>query len=246
MKWGLSAVAVLLAAIFGSPAAPQAATRATPLIVIPPANLPPPTSSEIDASMTPAAVAASCNPSATRLQVLHDPQGTGLAMYGALADGSESATGVVLAIFAQAEPFDLAPVSQLLLADEKDRRAQGLFTADVHGAPVVGIAIAALDKPGGNVAMLYDDADAFAASFPRLQQALAPSDAVEIGISDNSVYEADTMARDNVDADWDRAIAALVEGGDARIDATLARSLADRLASDTGEPWRIVQPASFR
>lgn len=238
------AAAMALTVVFGFAAASQAATRIATLIVIPPAKMPPLPSHETAPVEAPAA-AAPHDPS-LRLQILHDPQGTGLAMYGALDGEAESATGAVLSLLARSEPFDPTPVSQLLLADRSDRHAQALFIAMMHGAPVVGVAIAALGDPGREVAVLYDDADTFTASFPRLQQALAPGTTVEIGISDNSVYEADTTAGGNADANWEKAIAFLTQGGEARIDAALARSLIDKLASDTGEPWQIVQPASFR
>ena len=140
--------------------------------------------------------------------------------------------------------FDPAAVAQLLLADHDDRRAQALFIAMVHHTPVIGIAVAAL---GARAAMSPSsmNADAFAASFTRLQPAFAPSATVEIGMSDNGVVEAGTEGGGNADANWDDVIAALVKGVETPIDAGLAHSLADQLAKDTGEKWRIVSSTAL-
>ncbi|HML09779.1 MAG TPA: hypothetical protein VK432_02895 [Stellaceae bacterium] len=231
------AVAAAIVAGLALPTFARVVTSYAAVITIPPAKLPP-----LPAPRT-------LIPS--ELHVLHDPQGTGLALYGALTGNTQSASGAVLALITESETFDPEPVAQLLLADESDRRAQALFTALVHGAPVIGVAVAALGDPDGDVTLFYDDASTFPDSFPRLRQALAPGAAVEIGMSDNSVYEADTAGDGNADANWadanwNTAIAALAKGGDAPIDAALAHSLADRLASDTGEIWRILAPATFR
>lgn len=230
-------VAIAIGASLALPADARVVTGAARLIVIPPAKLPPVAAPDATA---PIALLP------TELQTLHDAQGAGLAMYGALTAKTESASAALLAVFAHSADFDPAPVSQLLLADQDDRRAQALFTAMAHGAPVIGIATATLGDPGGDIALFYDDADAFAASFPRLQQALAPSATVEIGISDNSVYEADAASGNNADANWDEAIAALLKGGDTPIDTELARALTARLTSDTGETWRVVSPVALR
>lgn len=230
-------LAAALAASLASPVGARVATTVSTLITIPPAKLPPlPTAS--------APASGALLPG--ELQILRDPKGTGLAMYGGLTGSVDSAASALLAVFAHSPTFDPAAVTQLLLADEDDRRAQALFTAMVRGVPVIGVAAAALGGPGGNVAVFYDDADAFPASFIRLQQALAPSTAVEIGVSDNSVYEADATAENNADADWDQAIAAVAKDGEAPIDRELARATADRLASDTGQRWHIVSPATLR
>ncbi|HXC27126.1 MAG TPA: hypothetical protein VNV38_04155 [Stellaceae bacterium] len=227
------AVAVATAVVAGValPTFARVVTSYAAVITIPPATLPLP---------APHALMP------TDLRILHDPQGTGLALYGALTDKIDSASSAVLALMTGSDNFDPAPVAQLLLADEGDRHAQALFTALVHGAPVIGVAVATLGDPSGDVTLFYDTAGAFSDSFPRLRQALAPGAAVEIGISDNSVYEADSANDNNADANWNDAIAALAKGGDAPIDAELAHSLADRLASDTSEKWRIIAPATFR
>jgi hypothetical protein len=167
-------------------------------------------------------------------------------MYGALTGKAGSAAVALLAVFTHLPTFDPAAVAKPLLADHDDRRAQALFTAMVRGRPVIGIAVAALGGPGGDVAIFHDDADAFPASFTRLQQAFAPSVTVGIGMSDNSVYEADVAAENNADANWDEAIAVVAKGGEAPIDGGLGRAMADKLESDTGQPWRVVSPATLR
>lgn len=236
--FGLAAALVVSQA---SSASARVATTFSTLITIPPAKLAP-----LPAADATAAAQAAGEPPVAELQILHDPQGTGLAMYGVLTGKIDSASGALLAVFAHSPTFDPAADAQLVLADEDDRRAQALFTAMVGGAPVIGIAVAALGGPGGDVAVFYDDADTFPASFARLQQALAPSAAVEIGSSDNSVYETDAAAENNADANWDEAITAVAKNGEARIDPALARVIADRLASDTGQRWRIVSPPTLR
>lgn len=241
---GLATAAAFIAVLGFSGALQAAENRVATLIVIPPANLPLAPAPVTVAEIPP--LAARRDPLFSRLEVLRDPQGSGTAIYGALRGETESATGALLTMLARTGPFDVAPVSQLLLADQSDRHAQAAFTAVLRGAPVVGVAIAKIDEPDGDIAIVYDDADAFAASFLRLQPALAPSAAVEIGISDNSAYEADAAAGANADANWDRIIAALSKKGEVPIDAALVHSLRDRLANDTGAPWQIVQPASFR
>jgi hypothetical protein len=224
-----------------SPAGARVATTISTLITIPPAKLPP-----LPPPAAPASAPVSGELSPIQLQILRDSQGTGLAVYGALTGKIDSAAAALLAVFAHSPIFDPAAVAQLLLADEDDRRAQALFTAMVGGAPVIGVAVAALGDPGGDVAIFYDDADTFPTSFVRLRQAFAPSAAVEIGVSDNSVYEADAAAENNADANWDEAIAAVAKGGEAPIDRQRAHAMADKLASDTGQRWRIVLPAALR
>lgn len=240
----LSVAAAIVAAVMSpTTARPSPPSRPTPLITIPPANLPPLPAPDAAAAGTPSSVSALHELLSAEPQVLHAPDGIGLVLHGALACSAAAATDVVLALFADSETFDPAPVSQLLLAEQDDRRAQALFTAKVHGAPVVGVASAALCGAGGDITVVYDDAVSFPSSFPRWRQALAPSDTVEIGIADNSISEEDAANASNADSDWDEAIASLVKGGEMPIDAALARTLADRLASDTGEEWRVVSPA---
>ena len=239
-------IAVAIAASLVPPAAARVATSESRLIIIPPAKLPPLPAPDATTSDTATPAAAPQELLPTELETLHDVQGAGLAMYGTLTAKTDSASATLLAVFAHSPAFDPVPVSQLLLADEGDRRAQALFTAMAHGAPVIGVAVATLSEPGGDIAVFYDDADAFPASFPRLQQALAPSGAVEIGISDNSVYEEDAARDNNADANWDAAIAALLKGGETPIDGELARALTARLTSDTGEAWRVVSPTALR
>ena len=162
-----------------APDTPFAQTSGQPLIKIPPAQLPP------VAAATPSPPAAPPStqvaPRAllpTHVQILHDSQGAGLALYGALTGKADSAAGVVLAIFANSEAFDPSPAIKLLIANEADRQAQALFTATVKGVPVIGIAVAALSDSGGDVTVFYDAAGAFAASFLRMREALAQSDGV--------------------------------------------------------------------
>lgn len=167
-----------LAGFLAAPAEPRAQTGGSPLITIPPAKLSPP-----PAAPAIAATAAIVEPAArallpTKLQILHDSAGSAIAMYGALTDKAASATGIVLAIFANSEAFDPTPALRLVLGDQDDRHAQALFTATVHGAPVTGIAVAALGDTGGDVTVFYGDADRFAAAFSRMRGALAQSDGV--------------------------------------------------------------------
>ena len=70
----------------------------------------------------------------------------------------------------------------LVVADEADRRAQALFTATVHGAPVIGVVVAALSEKGGDVTVFYDAADRFAGSFKRMREGLAASDGVGMAV----------------------------------------------------------------
>jgi hypothetical protein len=227
---------------FASPLLASPATNASSLITIPPAT-PPPLAATASAEPPTPALRESLS---AELQAARDPAGTGLALYGAFAGTSESATGVLRAIFAHSKVFDPTPVSQLVLADESDRHAQALFTATARGAPVMGVAVVALTGSSGDVSVLYDDAGAFPASFPRLRLTLASSFAVEIGMSDNSAAAAGIESGGNADANWDEVIDTLVKGGETPIDAGLAYSLVDQLTSDTGETWRIVSPAALR
>lgn len=102
-------------------------------------------------------------------------------MYGTLPGKADSASATLLGVFAHSPTFDPAAVAQLL-TDQDDRRAEALFTAMLRGALVISIAVAALGGPGDDVAIFYDNADAFPASFARRQQAFAPSATVEIGL----------------------------------------------------------------
>jgi hypothetical protein len=165
--------------VLAAPAEPLAQTGGQPLIKIPPAQLPPVAA----ATPSPAAAPPSIRPSPrallpTRVQILHDSQGAGLALYGALTGKADSAAGVSLAIFANSGAFDPTPSVKLVVADEADRHAQALFTATVKGVPVTGIAVAALNDSGGDVTVFYDAVAAFAGSFPRMREALAQSDGV--------------------------------------------------------------------
>ena len=180
----IAAIAVMVVIILVSQGAARAQSSGQPLIKIPPAQLPPLTTPPPTvAGPAPAAPAPTAAPIPTvprallptGVQVLRDSRGTGLAMYGALTGKTASATGVILAIFAHSEAFDPRPSLRLVLADERDRRAQALFTATVHGAPVIGVAVAALNDTGGDATVLYDEDAAFPASFSRMQQALAQS-----------------------------------------------------------------------
>jgi hypothetical protein len=99
-------------------------------------------------------------------------------MYGALTGKTESAVGVVLAVFAHSQAFDPGPALRLVLADDADRHAHALFTAMVRGAPVIGVGVVALSDSGGDITVFYDTADVFPASFPRLREALAASNGV--------------------------------------------------------------------
>ena len=237
------AVAAAIVTALASPLAATAASNTSPLITIPPATLPPPPLPAPPSAESPAS--APRESLSAELHVVRYSEGTGVAMYGALAETTGSASETLLALIAHAKAFDPAPVSQLVLADETDRHAQALFTATAHGGPVIGVAAVALSNSGGDASLLYDSAEAFPASFPRLQQTLASNPAVEIGVSDNSVTQAGSESGGHADVHWDEAIAALVKGGEAPIDAGLAHSLADRLASDTGEMWRIVSPPAL-
>lgn len=226
-----SATAVALAAAlaigFGGGDASSAETGATPRIMIPPAKVPgiPPASRDI-------------LPSA--MTTLHDPSGDGVALYGALSRPAASALGVMLAIFASSQAFDAAPSPRLVLADRDDRHAQALFTATVRGAPVLGLAVVALAPAGGETAVLYDDAEAFPDSFARLRQALAQTNAVEIGRSDNSVAEAEMAGDFDIDPGWGPAIAAMATAAHATPEGSLGASLAATLSSAGGVPWRVV------
>ena len=228
--------AVLVTSLL-SPAGAHVATTTPTLITIPPAKLPPPTT-EASAAAAIVTIAAACELLPVKLQILHDPRGTGLAMCGALTGKADSAAGALLAVFTHWPTFDPAAIAQLLLADHDDRRAQALFTAMVRGTPVIGIAVARL----GARAATSPSSDAFAASFTRLQQAFAPSVTVEIGTSDNSVYEADGAAENNADANWGEAIAVVAKGDEAPIDAGLGHAIADKLASDIGHRGASSRP----
>jgi hypothetical protein len=168
-----------LITILAAPVEPSAQTGGQPLIKIPPAQLPPVAA----ATPSPPAAPPSTQPAPrallpTHVQILHDSQGAGLALYGALTGKADSAAGVILAIFANSEAFDPSPSVKLLIANEADRRAQALFIATIKGVPVTGIAVAALSDSGGDVTVFYDATGAFAASFIRMREALAQSDGV--------------------------------------------------------------------
>jgi hypothetical protein len=173
------AVTAMLAAIVSGPGNSRADNTGAPLITIPPAKVAPPAAPTPPADAgTPTIEPAPRALLPTHVQILQDSQGAGIAMYGALSGKGASAIGAVLAIFANSGAFDSMPSAQLMLADQNDRLAQAMFTATVQGAPVIGIAVTALTDAGGDVTVFYDAAGSFAASFPRMQQALAQSSGV--------------------------------------------------------------------
>lgn len=143
-NFGLAAV--LVTSLLSTAGAHVATTTPT-LITIPPAKLPPLPTTDASAAAAVATIAAACELLPVKLQILHDPRGTGLAMYGALTGKADSAAGALLAVFTHLPTFDPAAVAQLLIADHDDRRAQALFTAMVRDRPVIGIAVAALGGP---------------------------------------------------------------------------------------------------
>jgi hypothetical protein len=110
------------------------------------------------------------------VQVLRDPDGTGIVMYGSLTARATSALAVLQGVFTYSQAFDPIPALPLTLADDADRHAQALFTATVGGKPVIGVAVAALSDKGGDVSVFYDYAGSFAVSFARLRRAFADSD----------------------------------------------------------------------
>jgi hypothetical protein len=183
-RWiaNIVAVAVTLASLLAAPSGSAAQSTGSPLIKIPPAQLPtagtPAPTAPMPTSSAPVAAAFPPAPREllpTNVQILRDPRGTGLAMYGTLNGKAASAIGVILAIFTHSEAFDPTPSSQLVVADDTDRHAQALFTATVQGAPVTGVAAAALSDTSGDVTVFYDDTGTFEASFLRMRQALAQS-----------------------------------------------------------------------
>lgn len=234
------AMAAALVAALAAPAAPRAESSSTPLIKIPPAQLSPPPAK---LTTTFQAVARTLLP--TEMHILRDPEGSGIAMHGALADKATSAVGVLLAVFANSEAFDPTLSPPLVLADKDDQHAQALFTATVHGGAVTGVAAAALSDSGGEVTVIYDDTDGFAAAFPRLRQALAQDNAVQIGRSDNSISAAEVTHDINVDPGWQEVIASAVTPPSG-IGNSPAQALADKLSRDTNEPWRIVPLSELR
>jgi hypothetical protein len=157
-------------------AAPGAA-HAQPPIAIPPATqIAPPSAPPAVALSSPAGrqpAPRSLLP--TSIQTLRDPRGAGIAIYGQLTGRAESAIAVLEGVFAYSAAFDPRPALRLVLADRSDRAVQALFTATVHGVPVIGVAAIALSDTGGDVAVLYDYPGSFAAAFPRLRQALGAS-----------------------------------------------------------------------
>jgi len=178
-------LAATLAGFIAAPPQSGAQTVGSQPITIPPAHLPAP------AVTTPAPTTAPANPPPlsdavpattiapaarsllpTGVEILHDSQGPGIVMYGQLTGKAASATGVILAIFINSEAFDPTPSLRLVLADHDDRHAQALFTAAVHGIPVIGVVVAALSDTSGDVSVFYDRAGAFAESFARMRQAL--------------------------------------------------------------------------
>ena len=91
-------------------------------------------------------------------------------MSGELNGSTDSAVAVITAVFTYSAAFDTGTKSRLTVADQSDHAAQALFTATVHGVPVIGIASVALGDAGGDVSVFYDYPESFAASFPRLRE----------------------------------------------------------------------------
>lgn len=179
----LAAALAIGALVLGLTAPASAQTSGLPLIRIPPARLPPLAAAPPDVAAAPGKILPAARALLpTNVQILRDSQGAGLAMYGALTGRAGSAVGVVLAVFAHSQAFDPGPVLRLVLADEADRHAQALFTATVRGTPVTGVVVATLSDSGGDITVFYDAADAFAASFPRMRDALAASNGVGLAV----------------------------------------------------------------
>jgi hypothetical protein len=230
-KYLAVATALTAAPVFATPAAARAETTYPPRITIPPARLPPPPVTAAAPSVA-AMEARALLPAKMRL--VRDPDDTGAAMHGTLDEKAVSASSVIAAVLAKADVFEVAPAPLLVLADPTDRRAEALFTGVMHGAPVIGVALATR----GDVTLVYDDADAFAASFANLRQAFA-ADGSAIGSSDNSVADADMTVGIEPSRHWEAAIAAAAKAGEAPIDHALAESLARDLGNGTA-PWRII------
>src|SRR6266849_7028142 len=130
-------------------------------------------------SASPAAAAQAVRPAdpsvlPKRNQSFHDPQGSGMAVWGVLSGNPRSARAVLLALL-EAGIFDDVPVLQTVLLDQPDRHAQALFGANTKGMPVLGVATVDLGDGGGSVSFLYDRPQAFPNSFSRLRQTLARS-----------------------------------------------------------------------
>jgi hypothetical protein len=168
-SWLLCAVLVL-----ALPANAQAQNRP---ITIPPATQITPPALPPQAATPPGIPPAPRSLLPTSIETVRDPQGAGIVIFGQLTDKADSALGVISAIFAYSQAFDPTPKPLLAVADKDDRSAQALFNAAVNGAPVLGIAVVSLRDSGGDVSVFYDYPGSFAASFPRLQQALAPGGA---------------------------------------------------------------------
>jgi hypothetical protein len=230
-KYLAVAVALTATPVFATPAAARAETTYPPRITIPPARLPPPPVTAAAPSVAAVDVRVLLP---AKMRLVRDPDDTGVAMHGTLDEKALSASSVIAAVLGKAEVFEIAPAPQLVLADSTDRRAEALFTGTVHGAAVVGVALATRS----DVTLVYDDAGALAASFPYLRQAFA-ADEPAIGMSDNSVSEADMTAQSAPSRHWEAAIAATAKGGEAPIDRAFAESLARDLGNGT-EPWRII------
>lgn len=171
------------AALCGWVAAPAKVAALSPPITIPPAQLPPATPGNAPPSIAPGSPAAGAPNMAlllpTGVQILHDSQGAGLAMYGVVRGGVQSATGALRAVFAYSQAFDPTPTLRLVLADQDDKHAQALFSATVQEISVTGIAVVSLSDSGGDVTVFYDNAGAFAASFPRMRKALSQNGGVD-------------------------------------------------------------------
>jgi hypothetical protein len=166
--WFLSAVFALDLSV-GAQAQNRPITIPPAAQIAPPAPVPPPPpAAPLGIAPAPRALLPAS------VETVRDPQGAGIVMYGQLSGKADSALAVGSAIFAYSQAFDPLPAPLLAVADKNDRSAQSLFAATVHGVTVLGVAVVALSDAGGNVSVFYDYPDSFAASFPRLQQALGP------------------------------------------------------------------------
>lgn len=243
---GRAAKVLTLVGALSAPSAASADNSATPLIRIPPA--PPP---HLVAS-APSATATKIVPAAraflpNRMLVLTDPNESGIVMYGPLPSAPASAASIVLAVVAEPDAFDAAPSAQLIVADENDRHAQALFTAVARGRTVIGVATATLGESAGDVSLVYDNADTFAESFPRLENTLVRTAAIEIGVMDNSACDCETAVRAMPNLGWRPIIAATAAAeGEARIDASLTQALVDKLSNEMARPWRLLSSAEWK
>jgi hypothetical protein len=144
---------LLCAAALATPIAAAAQSGSHP-IAIPPAQIPPPAASGDPAATQPPSQPTMRSLLPSSVQILRDSRGTGIVMYGALTAPAASALAVLQGVFTYSQAFDPIPALPLALADEADRHAQALFTATVHGAPVIGVTVVSLGDKGGDVAVI--------------------------------------------------------------------------------------------